>query len=83
MYGVFRVSHEWYEGSQNTKTTMLWWDGSAWSEDPVENGPFATREAAEAFAAEKQKDAPRRVRYADYGAGDPFGEDQNYYPHEE
>lgn len=81
MFGVCSVSHKWYEGSQTTRTTCVWWTGTEWSEDPVYEGPFATREDAQAFANERQArlSSGSRTHYYDYGPRDPFGEDANYY----
>lgn len=83
MFGVCCVSHKWYGGSLTTRTDRIWWDGTEWVEDPVDEGPFLTREEAEAFANKRQANVPSscRMHYFDYGPRDPFGENSAYYGH--
>lgn len=79
MFGVCVVSYTWYEGSQNTRTSSLWWTGTTWVDRPVQVGPFVTREQAEAFAKSEKRSG---AHVFTYGEGDAFGENAEYYNHQ-
>jgi hypothetical protein len=54
------------------RTSRFWWSGLRWLTVPINPGPFATRELAEAFAARQRILSKRHIFV--YAEGDPFGE---------